>query len=90
MHFDNGNLHKKLLSCKLGSTSVVMLMTEDKSDNDWIGFVFSYQDSSNFYVVLSARHDITRKQGPWRIVRVNSNTGPSLYLGDLTYGGLIF
>ena len=39
------------------------------------GFVFSFQDTSNFYVVYSSKHD--SKQGPWKIVRVNSTTGPS-------------
>ena len=67
------------------------MMVEDDYDNDFIGFVFSYQDSSNFYVVYSAKHGHHRtkyRQGPWRIVRVNSKTGPSKFLGDLNYGGL--
>ena len=26
-------------------------------DNDFIGFIFSFQDSSNFYLLMSARDD---------------------------------
>ena len=48
---------------------------ENTGDNDLVGFVFSFQDTSNFYVVYSSKHD--SKQGPWKIVRVNSTTGPS-------------
>ena len=69
------------------------MMVDTNSDDDFIGFVFSYQDSSNFYVVYSAKHGqrsrwTKLRQGPWRIVRVNSKTGPSRFLGDLNYGGL--
>ena len=63
------------------------MLVDTYSDNDFIGFVFSYQDSSNFYVVYSAR-STNGHGGPWRIVRVASTTGPSLYLGDLYQGGL--
>ena len=63
------------------------MMVEDDYDNDFIGFVFSYQDSSNFYVVYSAKYT-NSYGGPWRIVRVASTTGPSNYLGDLGHGGL--
>ena len=66
------------------------MMVDTHSDDDFIGFVFSYQDSSNFYVVYSAktkgRYPI--RQGPWRIVRVASTTGPARRLGDLVGGGL--
>ena len=69
------------------------MMVDTNSDDDFIGFVFSYQDSSNFYVVYSAKHGqrsrwTKLRQGPWRIVRVASKTGPSRFLGDLNYGGL--
>ena len=64
------------------------MMVDSDSDNDFIGFVFSYQDSSNFYVVYSSKTSWRlRQQGPWRIVRVASTTGPSKRLGDLSYGG---
>ena len=38
----------------------------DPLDNDFIGFVFSFQDSSNFYLVMSARddRDLVNCQGP--------------------------
>ena len=64
------------------------MMVDTNSDDDFIGFVFSYQDSSNFYVVYSAKYTRSTDQGPWRIVRVASTTGPSSYLGDLGGGGL--
>ena len=63
------------------------MMVRTDSDDDFIGFVFSYQDSSNFYVVYSAKYT-NSYGGPWRIVRVASTTGPSNYLGDLGHGGL--
>jgi len=57
-------------------------------DNDFIGFIFSFQDSSNFYLVMSARddRDLVNCQGPchqgnWQIKRVGSTTGP--YLGTI-------
>eukprot|EP00092_Neocalanus_flemingeri_P009610 GFUD01010342.1.p1 GENE.GFUD01010342.1~~GFUD01010342.1.p1 ORF type:complete len:223 (+),score=63.41 GFUD01010342.1:82-669(+) len=57
-------------------------------DNDFLGFIFSFQDSSNFYLVMSARDDrgLVNCQGPchqgnWQIKRVNSETGP--YLGTV-------
>ena len=64
------------------------MMVDTNSDDDFIGFVFSYQDSSNFYVVYSAKYTRSTDQGPWRIVRVASTTGPSKSLGDIYQGGL--
>merc|ERR1719317_581626 len=51
------------------------IFVDTDRDNDWVGFVFGFQDTSNFYVVYSSKHD--SGQGPWKIVRVNSTTGPS-------------
>ena len=51
------------------------IFVEDEGDDDWVGFVFSFQDTSNFYVVYSSK--IGSNQGPWKIVQVNSTTGPS-------------
>ena len=55
-----------------------LTLTED-SDNDFIGFVFSFQDSRNFYVVYSSMDG--SDQGPWKIVRVESTN-----LGGLESG----
>ena len=49
------------------------------SDNDFVGFVFSFQDSSNFYAVYSSKSG--SNQGPWKIVRVKSTN-----LGGLESG----
>ena len=40
------------------------------TDNDFIGFVFSFQDTHNFYVVYGSKQG--SGQGPWKIVRVAS------------------
>merc|ERR1711892_809515 len=46
------------------------------SDDDWIGFVFGYQDIGHFYVALSPllgnTHTTTT---PWRLTKVASETG---------------
>lgn len=44
------------------------------SDNDWLGSVFSFQDTSNFYLFMSAKAG--SRQGSWQIKRINSVTGP--------------
>ena len=43
------------------------------NDNDWLGAVFSFQDSSNFYVFVSSKAG--SGQGQWQLKRVNSKTG---------------
>ena len=48
---------------------------DDDSDNDWVGFLFGFQNINNFYVVYSSKNE--SGQSPWRIVRVNSTTVPS-------------
>ena len=55
-----------------------LTLTED-SDNDFIGFVFSFQDSSNFYLVYSSKSG--SNQGPWKIVRVKSTNPGGLGSG---------
>ena len=58
------------------------IFVETDSDDDFVGFVFSFQDSSNFYVVYSAKDSNVGNQGPWRLVRVASETGPSTDLNS--------
>ena len=60
------------------------IFVETDSDDDFVGFVFSFQDNSNFYVVYSAKDSNVGNQGPWRIVRVASETGPSTALPPTT------
>ena len=54
-------------------------------DNDFIGIIFSFQDSSNFYLLMSARDDrgLVNCQGPchqgnWQLKLVSSDTGPQV------------
>ena len=53
------------------------IFVETDSDDDFVGFVFGFQDNSNFYVVYSAKDGRPNGQGirPWRITRVSSKTG---------------
>jgi len=57
------------------------IFVDTTSDDDWVGFVFGFQDTSNFYAVFSSRNETWNgnpsTQGPWKIVRVKSTTGPS-------------
>ena len=55
---------------RLSSVDFSGLMLTENSDNDFFGFVFSFQDSRNFYVVYSSKDG--SNQGPWKIVRVES------------------
>ena len=45
-------------------------------DDDWIGFVFGYQDIGHFYIVsaplVGESHKTTK---PWRLTKVASDTG---------------
>ena len=47
-----------------------LMMAHGGGDDDLIGFVFSFQDNHNFYVVYSSQNG--SNQGPWKIVRVAS------------------
>ena len=51
-----------------------MFVSNNTWDNDWIGVIFSYQDSSNFYLFMSSKNN--SRQGPWQLKRINSKTGP--------------
>ena len=64
---------------RLSSVDFSGLMFTESYDNDFFGFVFSFQDSRNFYVVYSSMDGSI--QGPWKIVRVESTN-----LGDLEPG----
>merc|ERR1711974_353661 len=50
------------------------LFVDDTNDNDWIGVLFSFQDSSNFYLVMSSKSG--SGQGNWQLKRVTSTSGP--------------
>jgi len=52
------------------------IYVSDTSDDDFVGAIFSFQDSSNFYVLLADHYSNTNRGG-WRITRVNSQTGPT-------------
>ena len=47
-----------------------IILVDSDVDNDFVGFVFSFQDTHNFYVVYASKHG--SNQGPWKIVRVAS------------------
>ena len=47
-----------------------LILVDATGDNDFVGFVFSFQDTHNFYVVYASKHG--SNQGPWKIVRVAS------------------
>ena len=57
-------------TARLSAVDFSGLMLTENSDNDFFGFVFSFQDSRNFYVVYSSMDG--SDQGPWKIVRVES------------------
>ena len=50
------------------------------TDNDFVGFVFSFQDTHNFYVVYASKQN--SNQGPWKIVRVKSTDLTKLESGE--------
>ena len=58
-----------------------LILVDSHVDNDFVGFVFSFQDTHNFYVVYGSKHG--SNQGPWKIVRVEST-----YLYNLENGML--
>ena len=47
-----------------------LILVDTHGDNDFVGFVFSFQDTHNFYVVYGSKHG--SNQGPWKIVTVES------------------
>ena len=64
-----------------------LILIEDTSDDDFVGFVFSFQDSSHFYVVYSSRdQSLGTNQGPWKIVRVASTNSAGLTSGMKSIG----
>ena len=58
-----------------------LILVDATGDNDFVGFVFSFQDTHNFYVVYGSKHG--SNQGPWKIVRVESTNLSSLENGML-------
>jgi hypothetical protein len=51
------------------------IFVETDNDDDFVGFVFSFQDSSNFYVVYSAKDSNVGSQGPWSRGAIWGKTG---------------
>ena len=54
-----------------------LILVDSHGDNDFVGFVFSFQDTNNFYVVYASNNEKFKNgtewnQGPWKIVRVES------------------
>ena len=52
------------------------------TDDDWIGFIFGYEDDGHFYLVLApgawdTHADVT--DDDWRLVKVESETGKTSY-----------
>ena len=70
-----------------------LIRVDDTSDDDFVGFVFSFQDSSNFYTVYSPKdQSFGNDQGFWMIVRVNSTNSGGLESGIVannTYGSVL-
>ena len=60
-------------------------MKKEGGDNDLVGFVFSFQDINNFYVVYSAKDNNGENQGPWRLTRVKTTNAPSTQLQDALF-----
>ena len=55
------------------------------TDDDWLGFVFGYQDPGHFYIVLTAGSSLNFTHGDnntWRLVKVESETSTSSF--DMT------
>jgi len=64
---------------KLSAVEFEGTMYVGPGDDDWIGAIFSFQDSSNFYLIMGAQKDRTAEAGgpvPWQLKRVKSSTGP--------------
>ena len=57
------------------------IRVDGSSDNDWVGAVFSFQDTQNFYVMYASKHQ--SGQGPWRIVKVKENAFSTVASGML-------
>ena len=56
-----------------------LIFVNSQGDNNFVGFVFSFQDTHNFYVVYASKHH--SGQGPWKIVRVESTNLSQLESG---------
>ena len=46
----------------------------ENQDNDWIGYIFSYQDSSNFYLFSASKWNSTESQGSWTVKRIDDSS----------------
>ena len=60
---------------KLSAVEFEGTMYVGPGDDDWIGAIFSFQDSSNFYLIMGAQKDRTAEAGgpvPWQLKRVKN------------------
>ena len=46
----------------------------ENKDNDWIGYIFSYQDNRNFYLFSASKWNSTESQGPWTVKRIDDSS----------------
>ena len=46
----------------------------ENGDNDWIGYIFSYQDNRNFYLFSASKWNITESQGSWTVKRIDDSS----------------
>ena len=53
----------------------------DSLDNDWIGYIFSYQDKTNFYLFSASLWGMTDSQGTWSVKRIDDSVKEDPYRG---------
>jgi len=56
------------------------LYVQDEEDNDWVGFVFGYQNMFNFYIVAANMHKKPQSAMWWNLKKISINQ--SLYSSE--------